>query len=125
MRRQTFFLSLPPSTNNLFINIKGRGRIKSSEYRSWLTEMGWQLRIQRAQKMQGNLLVYIALKRPKKRRDLDNTLKPILDLLVTHEVIRDDSDIVRISVKWVGKSFLDFKGEQADVMVKLIAFEGD
>lgn len=33
-----FTLPLPPSVNNAFINVRGRGRVKSPHYREWERE---------------------------------------------------------------------------------------
>jgi hypothetical protein len=36
MNKVTFRLQhIPPSTNNLYANVAGRGRVKSSDYRIW------------------------------------------------------------------------------------------
>lgn len=123
MKKQTFFLSLPPSTNNLFINVRGKGRIKSPEYRAWITEMGWRLKLQRARPMVGDIFVRISAKRPSRKRDIDNAIKAILDLISAHEVIRDDRDVIMVTARWISKSHLDFHGEPADVMLRVWAME--
>lgn len=92
---------LPPSTNGLFLNAGHRGRIKTPRYRAWLTDAGWQLEKQKPLAMCGDIGVEISARRPDKRkRDIDNLAKPILDLLVTHRVIEDDSDIQRLFLNW-------------------------
>jgi Holliday junction resolvase RusA-like endonuclease len=94
-------LPWPPSQNTIWRNFKGR-TIKSQQYRDWLNTAGWQLQAQRPAKHSGPVSVEIVLGPPSnRRRDLDNHAKAVLDLLVTHRVISDDSlDVVRsITIK--------------------------
>ena len=83
-------LTLPPSTNNLFITVKRR-RVKSPQYRAWIEEnrgeagrlatpTAFPVRV--AIEVHGKLNV---------RRDLDNIIKPTLDLLVSAGVLPDDN----------------------------------
>ena len=37
-------IPLPPSTNNLFVNVVGKGRRKSGEYKSWCNAAAWKIR---------------------------------------------------------------------------------
>lgn len=102
----TLDLPMPPSVNNLFVNIT-RGRTKSSRYRAWITEAGWMLVQQRNLKgrhklMKGEIAVTVrALRQHRRKRDLDNILKPILDLLVSTGTIKDDSLVASITAEWV------------------------
>lgn len=91
---------LPPSLNNMFVNVRGRGRIKSDRYRTWINAAGWDVKIAKAKPMHGPVRVSILLNRPSKRSDLDNLTKPILDLLVTHGVLLDDSQVMALSTEW-------------------------
>lgn len=96
-------LDMPPPVNNLFINVPGRGRIKSQQYRDWTEAAGWQLKAQIGGKMiPGPIGVTIKLvKQSKRKTDLDGRLKAPLDLLCQHGVIEDDSLIQRIEAQWV------------------------
>jgi Holliday junction resolvase RusA-like endonuclease len=97
----TFFINLPvpPSTNNLFINVASRGRVKSKEYKAWITEAGLMLNVQRPKPIRGK--VAIDIKVPvNNRRDLSNHLKAIEDLLVGMSLIDDDRHIVDIHMAW-------------------------
>jgi len=99
-RSAEFHLPAPPSTNNLFLNAVGRGgRIKSPGYRSWIKEAGWQLRLAHPGKIMGTVGVGVTLALAGRRPDVDNCLKALLDLLVTHEVIEDDAQVVELSVR--------------------------
>jgi Holliday junction resolvase RusA-like endonuclease len=83
-------LSPPPSTNNLYFNVKGRGRVPTSEYTAWRELAGWELKQQRPPKFAGPVSIKIEHE-DTGRIDGDNTLKPLFDLLVTHEIIKGDT----------------------------------
>lgn len=93
-------LPYPPSVNGLFFNAP-KGRRKTIAYRNWLDAAGWQIVEQGRHSVHGYVSVSVALVKPDKRkRDLDNLMKPVLDLLVEMGVIDDDSLVKRISVQW-------------------------
>lgn len=93
-------LPYPPSTNGLFFNAT-KGRRKTIAYRNWLDAAGWQIVEQGRRSVHGPVSISVALVKPDKRkRDLDNLMKPILDLLVEMGCIDDDSFVKRISVQW-------------------------
>lgn len=83
-------LPVPPSTNNLFINLPGRGRVISGGYQRWkdaAKDALWGQKITRF-----NVPVAVTITVPDKgRRDADNFNKGIMDFLVCHEIIEDDS----------------------------------
>lgn len=86
---------IPPSTNNLYTNAAtgrsyGRTRVKGEKYKAWLNDAGWIIRATRPPTFTRpvRVLVEIDLSR---RRDVDNALKPLLDLLVYVGVLKDDS----------------------------------
>jgi crossover junction endodeoxyribonuclease RusA len=85
-------LSWPPSVNNLFLNVHGRGRVPTAEYKSWRQTAGWELQAQRPRKFTGPVELVVELHPPTRRAfDPDGKLKAPIDLLVTHQVIPDDS----------------------------------
>lgn len=85
-------LPWPPSTNALFVGVGSR-RVRTKEYNDWRREAGWTLQAQRPPKFDGPVEITIELCPPHSRRfDLDNRAKSTLDLLTTHQVIRDDHD---------------------------------
>ena len=67
-----------PSTNSLYANLPGKGRIKTAAYKRWQNDAGWAIRLQRPPTVHGRIAVLIEL--PSDRLDVDN-IKPILDLL--------------------------------------------
>lgn len=94
-------LPTPPSVNALYINVAGRGRIRSPAYRSWVEEAGWAIKAQRPGFIMGPVKIKISVEE-NSRRDLANYEKAVTDLLVSHQVIQDDkNEIVReISMAW-------------------------
>ena len=98
----TVRLPVPPSTNALFVTFRDRGgirRAKTKEYLSWITAAGFMLNTQRPKPIKGRIEVEIMVKR-NNRRDLDNFLKAILDLLVGHSLIEDDRKIESLHIWW-------------------------
>ena len=87
----SFTLPVPPSANALFTHRAGsRQRIKTDAYRAWITEAGWAIARSGALSDQlRHVLIEIALPFDY-RRDIDNAVKPIADLLVRHAIIKDD-----------------------------------
>ena len=102
------FDGLPPSVNTIYRNVKGRGRVKSERYRKWINSVNWQLNAQAPQKIDGEVEVSIYCKRPdKRRRDIDNCIKAVLDMLVSNHLIEDDSRVVKVSAEWCKNPDLD------------------
>lgn len=87
----TLDLPIPPSVNNMF---PGRsGRFKSAEYKAWIKAAGWELNAQKVRPVSGPYALTLEL--PEKMRgDVDNRLKGISDLLVSHRLTPDDSRAV-------------------------------
>jgi Holliday junction resolvase RusA-like endonuclease len=90
----------PPSTNHLFANVPGKGRVRSKRYLGWLNAAGWDVAISRARLTHGPVKVTLLVHRTNKRRDIDNTCKPLLDLLVKQGVLIDDSQVESLTVEW-------------------------
>ena len=86
---------VPPSTNGLFANVAGKGRIRSERYRSWANAAGWDLKRQRIAKFECPVYLTIAIGKLSQTSDVSNRVKAIEDLLVEHGIIPGDS------IKWV------------------------
>lgn len=85
-----FTCPVGPSVNNLYLNSRGHGRLRSPDYRRWLHEAGWLVKLQNVAPVPG--LVAVLIEAPlSRRRDLDNALKPVLDLLVQLAIIENDN----------------------------------
>lgn len=87
------FTTLPPSTNNLYLNV-GKRRVLTRAARDYKEQAGWAARSQyRGKPLTGPLAVEIQLVWPDKRKhDIDN-IKALLDAL-TGIVWEDDGQIV-------------------------------
>lgn len=85
-----FILPVPPSTNALFTTRRGSSqRIKTNTYRAWIEEAGWEIVRQCGSTILGPVRLDIDLPFNRKR-DIDNAIKPIADMLVRHSLIEDD-----------------------------------
>jgi crossover junction endodeoxyribonuclease RusA len=109
-------LPFPVSVNAMYRSVRGRV-IKSARYRAWIQQAGLHINAQRPVKIVGPVHIRLDLVAPDARnRDADNLLKPVLDLLVAHQIISaDDSTIVR----WVHPEWAD-SGEPCTVTVTAI-----
>lgn len=81
---------LPPSTNSLFANVVGRGRVKTTRYRRWRDSAVLAIctATPRPGRMAGPCDVAIYL--PPFSGDIDNRVKPCLDAAVAAGVLADD-----------------------------------
>lgn len=79
-----------------------RGVRRSEKYVAWLREAGWEAKLQaRGGMIVGEYDLTVKAVRPDKRkRDLDNLLKPISDLIVGAGLVEDDSLCRRIVAEW-------------------------
>src|SRR5215510_12012877 len=90
-------LPAPPTTNNLFINARRKGRVMSPHYRAWRHEAGWDVKRQRPGRVAGEWEIDIALPAGL-TGDLDNYAKPVCDLLVELGIVSDDKHCKRLSI---------------------------
>lgn len=104
-----FTVPLPPSANRLWRR-SGRHIHKSSEYQAWLSDAGFLVRLRindvatgsPPQCQHGPYKLTLNATRPdKRRRDLDNLIKPIGDLITSIGLVEDDSKCEMISARWV------------------------
>lgn len=93
-------LPMPPSTNGLWVNVPGRGRVRSRIYKKWATEAGWELQLQRPKKIKGNYSLTILLSKLRRGSDVANREKALSDLLQTHGIIENDSLLQDLHMKW-------------------------
>lgn len=98
--RASIEIPAPPSVNEMFRNVRGKGRVKTAAYVDWLGHAGWVLRSQCPEKISGRVVLVISVERMSRSADIDNRVKAILDLLVTHGVIDDDRFVVGLAVAW-------------------------
>lgn len=82
-------LPIPPSLNGMYRNVPKIGRVKTREYKAWekeaakaLTFAAWDCPVAPYE-----ITIRININH---RGDIDNRVKPILDLLVRHKVLTGD-----------------------------------
>ncbi len=100
----TVRLPFPVPANRRLTKAKGGRVILTEHYRGWLREAAQEIMAQRVRHVPGEVSVRLELVAPDARkRDAYNTLKCVLDALVTGHVIDDDSNRVvkSIAVEWV------------------------
>jgi hypothetical protein len=90
----TITLPAPPPGTALFINSRGRGRVRSLEYLSWLAKAALILDATRAGKAVAVIppvAVIVRAGRCNDARDLSNLIRPAQDLIVRCGVIPGDN----------------------------------
>lgn len=98
---------VPPSLNNLFVNVKRKGRgksggrIKSPNYRLWQVQACLQLRRQPPWHVAGPIEIRLSFNSNETRSDLDNLLKASLDILMAAGRISDDRNVRKIEAAFV------------------------
>lgn len=97
----TLEVAYPPSANRIWRKYKGR-IVRDPVYVQWLDTEGWKIISQKQGGISGPYKLSIeAVKPDKRRRDLDNLIKPLSDLLKSVGTIDDDSDAQKIEMSWV------------------------
>lgn len=100
----SFTMPTPPSTNHLFKNVKGVGRVKTDKYNDFVRMGVTAIRIQHIQPIQGNVVVVLGIERMSEGADIDNRLKALLDTIVEAKVIQDDRFVTAIAISWLPKA---------------------
>lgn len=102
-----FTMPLPPSTNKLFRNVPGRGRVKTAEYLDF-TQIGVvAIRNQRVPAVPGRVVVVYGFERLGRNAfdaDVTNRVKAIEDTIVKAGVIEDDSLVVATALSWLPRA---------------------
>ena len=105
-------LPLPPSVNAMYKRGRGYGLYKSKEAKEWVTECLWLLKKNR-KKFGGKVDVEIHFFF-KRDSDIDNRIKPLLDLFQEAGVYKNDKQVYSI---YVGKNL--HKDEEPRVEVTI------
>lgn len=99
----TVDMPYPPSVNNLFVNVQGKGRRKSKRYEEWSHVAHMEIMAQRPQwRIQhicGPVSISIVLERRGRPIDIDNGAKALIDALVKMKLIDDDRNVQRLTVE--------------------------
>lgn len=101
--------SMPVPLSACFVNVGKNGRADSPRYktfkksvdaelvRNFLDNLGTPYRAT----FDWDVAVQYVVKRPDKRtRDLDNALKSMNDTLVRNHILKDDSQIIDLRIRW-------------------------
>lgn len=92
-------LPYPPSVNTYWRHVGERVLI-SSKGRSYRLDVATSVIVSRSPRQQGRLAIEVDLYPPdKRRRDIDNTLKALLDSLQHGGLYEDDSQIDELCVR--------------------------
>lgn len=117
MTEATFMLPMPPSTNRLWRNGRGRTYL-SAEYQAWKEEAGWLVNAQHVPAINPPYQVEYAFGRKDRRRsDLLNREKALSDLLQSSFVITNDCEIHDARLYWAS----DVEPGQVRVTVRTAA----
>lgn len=104
MQQATISLpSLPPSANNMYVNVPGRGRVPSRDYMAWRKDMGWRVTLQKPPRFLGDVDVRYSFGPRNRSADVANREKATSDLLVACGVIKDDRFIYSLFITWSDK----------------------
>ena len=94
-----FELPFPPSVNHYWRHVGSRVLV-SSRGRKYRSEVNSLLRRKKIKPLEGDLIVDITLRPPdRRRRDVDNYMKALLDAMQSGGVYLDDSQIVRLTIE--------------------------
>lgn len=108
-------LPFPPSVNHYWRHVGPRVLV-SKKGRQYRADVSSLLHRKQIQTLEGDLIVDIRLTPPdRRRRDVDNSLKALLDSMQFGGVYHDDSQIVRLTVEKVAA---DPDAPRADVVVQ-------
>lgn len=90
----------PPSLNNDTVNVRGRGRVKIKRKAKWSQMAGWELIEQGRCKIDGPFGFAMRVNPASTRADLDNLVKPVVDLLVQIYFVDDDRHLASLQACW-------------------------
>lgn len=114
--RSRIVLTMPlaPSINSCTRNVYGKGRANTTIYNKWIKAAGWEINAQTFCRMGGKVAVTILCPRVA-RADIDNQIKPTLDLLVKMNVIDDDQHVEQVTARWVdARALMEVRIEATD-----------
>jgi len=97
----TFTMPVPPSVNQMFRNVRGKGRVKTEAYEQWRAAARTSLRLQSLQPVMGRVVVIFGVERGSLAADIDNRIKAMLDAIVTAGVIEDDNRVTAFAAAWL------------------------
>lgn len=102
-----FIMPMPPSTNRLWRNLPGKGRVKTAAYADFVQMGVVAIRNQGVPAIQGRVLMVYGIERIEKNAleaDISNRLKAIEDTIVKAGVIEDDRLVTGIAISWLPRA---------------------
>lgn len=93
-------VNAPPSLNNIYANVPGRGRVKSGRYKVWRSAAGWDVKLAKPASFSCKVVLDLTVARPRVRSDISNRIKAVEDLLVEMGVLADDSLVEEVRARW-------------------------
>lgn len=90
----------PISTNMLFFNVAKRGRVTTDRYKTWKNAVGYDFNGKGS--IEGPFLISVTLNAKKRRKgsDIDNKIKCLMDMLVAHQIVSDDSLCEEVHIRY-------------------------
>lgn len=92
-------VAYPPSTNRLWSYSK-KGVYRTKSYMDWLDEALYAIKWQHETI---ELLCGVSIwanPGDKRKRDIDNIVKPLLDLLEHAKIVKNDNQFIELGVRW-------------------------
>lgn len=97
----SFTIPVPPSVNNIFRNLPGRGRVKTHDYNDWQAFALTHIRQQAVAPVSGRVVVTFGVERASNTADIDNRIKAMLDTIVEAGIIEDDKLVTAFAAAWL------------------------
>jgi hypothetical protein len=99
-----FTLPVAPPLNNIFLNVPGKGRVKTKRYRQWIKDADDYYLLQGLQRAEKIAVPFAChMKFPKNLRgDLDGRAKTILDWMVSRNLTIDDVHCRKLLLEYGG-----------------------
>ncbi len=91
---------MPPPLHAMFLNLTRGKRVKTQRYRTWIAAAGWDCNGKGRCSGPFKLVVTYSTEKRRSNADLDNRIKPTLDLLTTQGLIDDDKHCEAIHASW-------------------------
>ena len=90
------------SVNQLYRNLPGKGRVKSTKYKEWIAAAEAAIHGMPRNLIVGPVFIRMEVGRPdNRRRDITNLIKCTEDFLVSHGLMEDDYLTHEFSTVWV------------------------
>ena len=126
IKNDFYFNRLAPSANNLYSNA-GRKRVKSKAYRKWRSDVSYVVSNPGVMQIDRPCACEILLIKPSKRKmDLVNREKGMIDVLVHDGWLLDDSLIHALMMRWVpaiAYPYASISGHAASALIPVAAVQ--